>query len=204
MGGNFLQSEFWGKFKEKFGWKVFNSHEPHEKHEQSLQILYRRLPFHIGMAYIPWGEIEPDDIVRVLNEIRGFLPKDTTFVRYDPPELKETYSLLLSTSYFLKKAPADVQPPDTVILDLRPSEEDILKQMKPKGRYNIRLAGRHGVQVRDADPTELPVFYSLFTETCKRDGIAQHTQQYYQPLIDIFTPEIRSSPSHISPPLAGG
>jgi lipid II:glycine glycyltransferase (peptidoglycan interpeptide bridge formation enzyme) len=75
-----------------------------------------------------------------------------------------------------------VQAPDTVLLDLTPPEEEILAGMNPKWRYNIRLAGRKGVAVRRAGEGELPVFYALFQETARRDGIAAHSLDYYRTL----------------------
>lgn len=56
----------------------------------------------------------------------------------------------------------------TRILDLRPSEEEILSQMKPKGRYNIRIAAKQGVSVRQSE--EIDAFCALASETGRRDG----------------------------------
>jgi lipid II:glycine glycyltransferase (peptidoglycan interpeptide bridge formation enzyme) len=84
-----------------------------------------------------------------------------------------------------KRAAADVQPPDTVLVDLSRPTETILGEMKPKWRYNIRLAEKKGVTVRRADEAELPVFYTLFRETAKRDGIAIHSLDYYAGLFSL-------------------
>jgi lipid II:glycine glycyltransferase (peptidoglycan interpeptide bridge formation enzyme) len=52
------------------------------------------------------------------------------------------------------RAPVDLCPPETLYLDLGPagaprSDEELLGQMHPKWRYNIRLASRRGVTVRE-------------------------------------------------------
>jgi len=61
--------------------------------------------------------------------------------------------------------------------------------MKPKTRYNLRLAGRRGVQVRQAvTPGDLEAFYSLLTVTGERDEFGIHTVDYYKGLWDIFGP----------------
>jgi lipid II:glycine glycyltransferase (peptidoglycan interpeptide bridge formation enzyme) len=75
-----------------------------------------------------------------------------------------------------------VQAPDTVLIDLTAPAEGILGRMNPKWRYNIRLAPRKGVAVRRAGEEELPVFYALFQETARRDGIAIHSPDYYRSL----------------------
>jgi lipid II:glycine glycyltransferase (peptidoglycan interpeptide bridge formation enzyme) len=51
--------------------------------------------------------------------------------------------------------------------------------MKPKWRYNIRLAEKKGVTVYQADEEGLDRFYALLRETAKRDGIAIHGKDYY-------------------------
>lgn len=70
-----------------------------------------------------------------------------------------------------------VQPEATRIIDLRPSEEEILAQMKQKGRYNIRLAEKHGVEVRVSE--DIGPFAALMTETARRDGFRAHGAAYY-------------------------
>jgi lipid II:glycine glycyltransferase (peptidoglycan interpeptide bridge formation enzyme) len=107
------------------------------------------------------------------------LPRSVAFIRFDPPWFGEEAPAIGPP---LIKAPADVQAPDTVLLDLSPPEGEILARMNPKWRYNIRLALRKGVAVRQAGEEGLPVFYSLFQETARRDGIAIHSLDYYRTL----------------------
>lgn len=82
----------------------------------------------------------------------------------------------------LRKAGSDVQPPDTVLLSLEPGEEEILAGMKPKWRYNIRLAAKKGVLVTEEGAGGLSAFYNLYEETSKRDRIAIHPLKYYEGL----------------------
>ena len=89
----------------------------------------------------------------------------------------------------LRRAAADIQPPDTVLLDLSRSEEDILQGMKPKWRYNVRLAEKKGVAVEElageAALASLPEFYRLYVETSERDRIALHPEAYYAGLFSL-------------------
>ena len=67
------------------------------------------------------------------------------------------------------RAPVDLCPPETLYLDLRPSEEDLLAAMAAKWRYNIRLATRHGVTVReDSSPAAVSQLYSVIREAAGR------------------------------------
>lgn len=89
----------------------------------------------------------------------------------------------------IKKAKTDIQPPDTVILDLTLSEEALLAQFKSKWRYNIRLSEKKGciVECEKMDDDEsiekaIDMFYSLYETTSERDGIAIHSKEYYKSL----------------------
>jgi hypothetical protein len=67
------------------------------------------------------------------------------------------------------RAPADSLPSETLLVDLRPSETEILVAMKPKGRYNLRLSQRRGVEIEfTADSQAIPLFYEIFLETVRR------------------------------------
>jgi lipid II:glycine glycyltransferase (peptidoglycan interpeptide bridge formation enzyme) len=85
----------------------------------------------------------------------------------------------------LVRAAADVQPPDTVLLDLDKSEEELLGAMKPKWRYNIRLAEKKGVVIEEAGLEDLGEFYRLYRATALRDRIALHPQRYYERLFAL-------------------
>gem|GEM_PF-279410 len=67
------------------------------------------------------------------------------------------------------RAPADLLPSETLLVDLRASETEILAAMKPKGRYNLRLSQRRGVEIEfTADSQAIPLFYDIFLETVGR------------------------------------
>ncbi|MBN2857810.1 MAG: peptidoglycan bridge formation glycyltransferase FemA/FemB family protein, partial [Candidatus Delongbacteria bacterium] len=71
----------------------------------------------------------------------------------------------------LRKANTDVLPSSTIFLDIHEQENDLLGRMKPKTRYNIRLAERKGVRVRKAGIGEIGTWYDLYRQTCQRNGI---------------------------------
>lgn len=76
----------------------------------------------------------------------------------------------------------------TLLLDLRPSEDEILAQMKEKGRYNVRLAIKRGVTVRKSDGNEadLKAFFDLLSETLDRDGFSGNSLAYYRELVSAL------------------
>jgi lipid II:glycine glycyltransferase (peptidoglycan interpeptide bridge formation enzyme) len=170
-----------------------------------LLVLYRRLG-PAAFAYVPWGpELPPPSGPPPQAEAAGeyrtaaleelapalgkALPPDTAFIRFDLPwpsadaDVSRNNPRLFGKT--LRRAAADVQPPDTVIVDLSGSEQELLARMKSKWRYNIGLAEKKAVKVRQGGPEELPSFYRLYRETAGRDGIAIHGMGYYQTLFEL-------------------
>jgi len=96
-------------------------------------------------------------------------------------------------------AHAHYQPENTLILNLEGSKEEILAQMKQKGRYNIKLAQKHGVVVEkfgmedgvdqvNGQECEQAVanFHRLLTDTTVRDGFSGHPLSYYEQMLKIL------------------
>jgi len=208
-GRRFLQSTFWAEFKGAHGWQPhFFEVKGSEGESFKLSVLvrtFKKALFHFSIAYIPLA-----DVVRFVGEkadsslmeslaksLKPKLPHDTMCVRFDPAgdffsieEKNKRVEELLLSSAMLKKTSVDIQPPDTVLLDITKSEDDLLSSMKNKWRYNIRLAERKGVVVKavsakDADfDKELDAFYSLYQTTASRDGIGVHPKAYYRDLLE--------------------
>ncbi|PYK99359.1 MAG: methicillin resistance protein [Verrucomicrobia bacterium] len=83
---------------------------------------------------------------------------------------------------------------DTRCIDLRPSEAAILAQMKPKGRYNIGLARRHGVSiVEDNSEQGLADFQNIYEETATRKGRKAKPPDYFEELMSLLSPARRGS-----------
>ena len=69
------------------------------------------------------------------------------------------------------RAPVDLNPVHSLMLDLTLSAEEFRAQMRPKGRYNLGLAHRHGVTLTHSrEMRYLSRFYTLFEETAQRQG----------------------------------
>ena len=177
---NLLQTGYWGRVKESFGWTPY----AFSFNDQPLLVLVRRLPLGQGIAYVPHGpvnEVEPHFFSLFARNMARSLPDFVTFIRFDLPwrvASADDRKGCLSSPF--KKSPVDVQPPDTVILSLKESEEEILGRMKKKTRYNIRLSGKKGVSVRNGSIKDLETWYDIYRETAERDGISIHSADYYR------------------------
>jgi lipid II:glycine glycyltransferase (peptidoglycan interpeptide bridge formation enzyme) len=83
----------------------------------------------------------------------------------------------------LRKANTNILPPDTIFVDLRKDKNTLLKEMKAKTRYNVRLSSRKGVCVRKADFGDLDIWYELHKETCTRNKLCLHGIEHFEALL---------------------
>ncbi|MBU0671500.1 MAG: peptidoglycan bridge formation glycyltransferase FemA/FemB family protein, partial [Candidatus Margulisbacteria bacterium] len=112
-------------------------------------------------------------------------------LKIDPeiPDVAEAQSEVMADLRRLGfiKASRQVQPRATYFLDLTPDLNDILMGFEEKTRYNIRLAQKKGVVIRE-DPSEkgLNNFYDLYKETSGRDKFMIHPLRYYQSIRELL------------------
>lgn len=165
------------------------------------------------VAYLPYGpEIEPSEenqgrFLEELSEcLRSYLPKGCLAIRYDlnwqshwckegdfdaegnwrgcpRKEFQEMHMNYGTATWNLFKANMNVLPSDTIVVDLCGTEEQILASMKPKTRYNIGLARRKGVEVREMGPEALGLWYDLYSQTAHRNGLHVNDRRYFESVI---------------------
>jgi lipid II:glycine glycyltransferase (peptidoglycan interpeptide bridge formation enzyme) len=173
-----LQTGEWGELKSAFGWKPVRI----VSRDSGVQILFRRLPLGFTVSYIPKANINES----LLPEIDSVCKQNRAiFLKLEPDSWEnlkpETWNLKLRTS------PHNIQPPRTIIIDIRGSEEDILARMKPKTRYNTRLAEKKGVIVRAWD--DIDSFHKMMLVTGGRDGFGIHSLEYYKRAYELLQPK---------------
>jgi lipid II:glycine glycyltransferase (peptidoglycan interpeptide bridge formation enzyme) len=150
-------------------------------------VLTRRIARFFRIAYVPFGPtFDPGAgrgvfVTGLARSLRPHLPRGTFLLRFDLPWRKGGESPCAAG---LGKARDDIQPPATVIVDLRPTEDEILASMKSKTRYNVKLAEKRGVTVEAGTDAEMDGWYELYRETSARDRIAIHARSYYEGLFE--------------------
>lgn len=206
--GHLLQSWGWGELKASTRWKPLRlalRNKDDGRIIAGAQVLCRTTPYlspRLGhLAYIPKGPVldwlahTSNDISLAdlfLSQLRAYLGKRGALALHIEPGLSvgtaEGQAALLSLQTLGFRATHSIQPQRTILLDIRVAEETLLSQMKEKWRYNVRLAARKGVEVREARTfEELSAWYSLLQTTGKRDGFGIHTFDYYYKAWSILT-----------------
>jgi lipid II:glycine glycyltransferase (peptidoglycan interpeptide bridge formation enzyme) len=193
-----LQTSAWGALKSEFGWdvaRVIHGGEPGRR--IGAQVLFRQLPLGMSVAYIPKGPIGTD-INEERSRLSEFWPhidalsrrRKAVFLKVEPDIWENTDSgregaADISPGGFRRSAQA-IQPVRTLVVNLQGEEDQILKRMKQKTRYNIRLALKKGVVVRSGG--DLDTFYRLMTITGQRDEFGVHSLDYYRRAYELFQP----------------
>ena len=139
---------------------------------------------------------------RVLNDLQSFAKKQgAIFLKCDPDVLLGTGVPASEDEIVdnngqtvmseLKRrgwgySSDQIQFKNTVIIDLNPTEEEMLARMKQKTRYNIRLAEKKGVSLRVGTLGDLPMLYKMYAETSVRDGFVIRDEGYYKTVWELF------------------
>jgi peptidoglycan pentaglycine glycine transferase (the first glycine) len=191
--GHLLQASAWGTLKSSAGWETERVMlESAAGPCAGALVLYRRLPLGQCLAYIPRGPIgpwwRPEIIDTLLATIHERARRRGAFMlKIEPGEREDSPAVAALLDIGFRVSTQTVQPRSTIWIDLRRSTEDILQQMKPKWRYNIRLSARKGVQVRRGTADDLTTFSRLIQDTSRRDGFAIHSERYYELVYQLFS-----------------
>ncbi len=188
----FLQSWEWGEFQESLGNKIFRIAVEKDGIILAVATFIRKnIALRKNYFYCPRGWIinktkisnfkfQIKDIEAFLfNEIKKIAQKENAiFLRYEPLFKTENSKFKIQNSISL-------QPAKTLILDLSESEEELLKEMHQKTRYNIRLAKKKGVEIVEGSIDDFDSFWKLMNKTSDRDGFRIHSKKYYRKMLEI-------------------
>ena len=193
----------WGDLKNKWGWTstplrldVRDDTKSHSPLAVALVLKRRvpRLPFSI--LYVPKGPIldYSDGALRrvALSQLEQIAKREKAiFIKIDPEVVYGWGSDEIRKSPTGVKFVAElndrgwqfssdqIQFQNTVELDLSRPEEELLASMKPKTRYNIRLAKRKGITIRNGSTEDFPLIVNMYMVTANRDDFAVRPEKYY-------------------------
>lgn len=185
-----LQTWEWGEVRQKSGNQILRVATLDDKEQINQAFLFTVHPLAMGKVIINYakGPMVPTDILQFLKNKFG---KQAIFVKLEPEEWLESagkYKLPIAKkkwqqkglSFYLSRSPVFAR--HTFIIDLNFSEERLLSLMKSKTRYNLNLAKRRGVQIKDETDNQdaFDTFFKLYELTVKRQNYLGHSRLYHQ------------------------
>lgn len=179
---HFMQTGEWGELKKSFGWDAIRI----TNGSAGAQILFRKLLFGLTIAYIPKGPIG-ENLVDIWSEIDQICnDQHAIFLKLELDVFQNDLPIQIGDFPNFKISKYNIQPPNTVILNISENEANLLKKMHHKTRYNIKLAARRDVKVQPWQ--DIPSFHQMMLITGNRDKFGVHSKEYYQRAYDIFHP----------------
>lgn len=170
---SFLQSNAWQEIQERMGRKTARLGQ--------ILVVRHDLPLRVHYLYAPRPENPTgeffSDVFRYARE------SGAVFLKVDPAEHRVVHTTAALVPAF------SLQPRSTIRVDCHSTDADLLARMHPKTRYNIRLAQRHGVNIRavpaEASATAFPLFWELVAHTARRNRFSLHPERYYRILLEV-------------------
>ncbi len=214
-GAHLLQSWEWAQVKAGYGWEptpyTWGMTGDLAQPLAAAMVLKKRLIRHafaapLGILYVPKGPLldwtNEDLRTRVLDDLQRLAKREgAIFLKLDP-------DIILGTGIPGQEAEAEteigrqiehdlrtrgwrfasdqIQFRNTVQIDLTIPEAELLRRMNQKMRYNIRLAGKKGVSIREAQVDDLALLYRMYAETSTRDGFVIREEAYYRRVWSTF------------------
>lgn len=172
-----LQSWDWGNFRKKMGIDVVRfTTDPDGKTPQQCQLTFHTIPHTLfTVGYVPKGPMPDKQMIKELIKLGK--QKNAVYIQLEPNVMKgmeiPVSSLVRSHHPMFTKF--------TFIIDLTKSEEELLARMHPKTRYNIKVAEKHGVIIReDSSDHAFEEYLKLSSETTQRQGFYAHNEAYHR------------------------
>jgi lipid II:glycine glycyltransferase (peptidoglycan interpeptide bridge formation enzyme) len=198
----FVKAQASGSFTQSFDWaNFFATHKERvwrfivEDDTRILGVIFffrSYLKFNQTILYAPKGPIIADNIADFRSAVFKLLvekidqvakEEGALYFQCDPQTRDNSWLELLANNGFTKSA-RDIQPRHTLILDIRPSIEELQKNMHPKTRYNIRLAEKKGVEII-IDNSKHKEFLELLKKTEQRQKISLYGSDYFKNILQL-------------------
>jgi len=173
-----LQTFEWGEFRKKTGIEVIRK-AVLEKNKivNSYQITVHKTPnFPFLIGYFPKGNLPSSEL---LNEFKTIgREQGLSFIQLEPNTINHQSSII---NHGLRPSFHPLFTKYTFILDLTKTEEELLKNMHQKTRYNIRLSEKKGVVAKiDNSDIAFNEYLNLTRQTTKRQKFYAHNEEYHR------------------------
>lgn len=189
----FMQSLAWAKFKRAMGLRTLHLVIYKECKLVGGAIFFAAKNLAPGFLVAPHGPVldwsDAEAAKTCMSALIGQARKFAAEFNCMGVRIEPTFDLAKSGQFLrgFGRAPFDLVPRETLILNLAQSQEDLLRSMAAKGRYNIRLAQRKGVIVYERTTLEaVALAYSILNEASRRDGFALEPRSFFHTLVETM------------------
>lgn len=195
--GGITQSVLWHRVKDNWSHQIVVSRGPNGVIRGGASVLVRRIPV-VGtaMLYSPRGPVCDYGDRAVLEDLKAgvdYLAKKHSAYLYkmDPDVAADNTDFLAAAEAMGFRQFKGGTGFETIqarfnyrlYLDDR-DEEAVLMNLTQQTRRNVRIAMKHGVEVKIAGKEALPDFMALMRVTGERDGFSIRSEGYFANMLD--------------------
>ena len=179
-----IQSWEWGEFRKSLGIPVLRYNYHQNGITKAFQLTLHKIPFtNKYVGYLPKGPTLDKTLTEALKKIGK--ENNCAFIKVEPNVEMDNEQWTMDNSF--RKSPKPLFTKYNFVLDITKSEEELLKNMHPKTRYNIRIAQKHGVKVEERiDDKAFEIYSKLYFETTKRQNYHGHSNYYHKKVWEIL------------------
>ena len=199
---NFQQSIEWSKVKTSWKTEIILAEDEKGNIIGSLMVLIRKIPFFGNIMYSSRGpvcDIHDIDVLKQLTDGAKELAKkyNAIVLRIEPDIVSsdlEFRNIVQNLGYKIKDNAKnfreEIQPRYVFRLNTKnKTEDELFKNFHQKTRYNIRLATKKGVQVKEGTREDLKEFHKIMVTTGIRDGFITRPLEYFEKMYDCLGPK---------------
>ena len=199
---NFQQSPEWAKVKANWINEIVLAEDDIGKIIGAVSVLVRKIPVFGYILYSSRGptcDIHDLSVLKQLTDgIKELAKKYKAIVYKAEPDIlssdEEYRKIVTNLGYRIKDDAKnfrdEIQPRYVFRLDIKDkTEEEIFAGFHSKTRYNVRLATKKGVVVKEGTREDLKDFHKIMVETGARDGFIIRPLSYFEKMYDEMAPE---------------
>ncbi|MBZ0296896.1 MAG: peptidoglycan bridge formation glycyltransferase FemA/FemB family protein [Anaerolineae bacterium] len=211
---HFLQQAAWGSLKSAFGWqaqRVALTDSDSNQIVAGAQILLQKLPANVGtLAYLPMGPYVTADnqwstlwgaIHKRAQQHKAAFIKLEPGIYHGPNQTPPDF-----TQWGFNPSPQTVQPPRTILIDIRQPGDQIQARMNQGTRRKIRQSQKNDIRYYEGTRDDLNAFNTMMQATGQRNDFGVHEPAYFERMYDLFVPQddaVLIMAEHEGDPLAG-
>ena len=199
---NFQQSTRWAKVKSNWKNEIVLAEDNKGNIIGSLSILIRKIPIFGNIMYSSRGpvcDIHDEKVLAQLTEgAKELAKKYNAIVLKIEPDIEskdeEFRKIVERIGYKIKDDAKnfreEIQPRYVFRLDIKgKTEDEVFANFHSKTRYNIRLATKKGVTIKEGTREDLKEFHRIMVETGARDGFIIRSLEYFEKMYDELAPD---------------
>ncbi len=189
----FLQSWEWGEFNRAMGSSIWRLGVLEGGKLAGVALVLKVTARRGSFLFVPHGPLvdwnAEECLRKLLSHIRRIAKEEgVAFVRVAPSQKKDEAGAAFLRNMGFRLSPIHTHAELLWLLDLSPSESELLKNMRKQTRYSVQKAGKDGVSVEvSLNPEDVEKFYAIYRATAVEQKFRPFSREYIEKEFAAFS-----------------